>query len=157
MQWASSPHAGVPEGGACLEAADQLVEHGERWGVDEVRGVVINELWDDMTVKDSAAKLWPQTERVKAWCAILSRAQTHAEVERACGRIAAAARGMSKYLRVDVPGLWHEVCATEGHFPAGPTRASSLYHIACAVDVLTCATRKHLNGAAQTLRAKEAP
>jgi len=68
MQWASSTHASPSERRACLEAADRLVELGERWGVDAVRGVAINELWDDMTVKESAAKLWPQTERLKAWC-----------------------------------------------------------------------------------------
>jgi mannose-6-phosphate isomerase len=136
MRWSGSPQCPEAERAVCERAAQQLIELGERWGVDEVRGIAINELWDDMTVKDAAAKLWPQAERLKAWCAVLDRSRTQAEADRACGRIAAAARGMMKYLRTDAPGLWHEVCAADGSFAAGPSRASSFYHLVGAIDAL---------------------
>jgi mannose-6-phosphate isomerase len=145
MQWSDSPHSTVGERAACVRAAVQLMEVGERWGVDAVRGIAINEMWDDMTLKNAAAKLWPQTERVKAWCAVLGRAQTPAEADRACRQIAAAAQGMSKYLRADVPGLWHEVCSADGEFAPGPSRASSLYHVVCAIEVLKRAVSDHLS------------
>jgi mannose-6-phosphate isomerase len=134
IQWASLPHADAPA--QCLTAARRLIDAGERWGVDPRRGVAINEMWDDMTVKDDAAKLWPQTERVKAWCARLLVAATEAEAEYACDKIVMAARGMTKYLREDVPGLWYENYSAEGTFSSGPTKASSLYHLACAIHVL---------------------
>jgi mannose-6-phosphate isomerase len=136
MRWAQSPHSAPAGRAACVRAAEQLLDVGERWGVDEVRGIAINEIWDDMMVKDAAAKLWPQTERIKAWCAVLDRAQTPAEADRTCRHITRAAHGMAKYLRTDTPGLWHEVCSPDGRFAAGPSRASSFYHVVGAIDVL---------------------
>lgn len=144
MQWARCAGGSPADRAACLTAADRLLDSGERWGVDERRGVAVNELWDDMTVKDAAAKLWPQTERLKAWCARLGRAGSAVETDWVCGRIVAAAHGLMRYLRADTPGLWHEVCAPDGAWDQGPSKASSLYHIACAIDVLGFATREHL-------------
>jgi mannose/cellobiose epimerase-like protein (N-acyl-D-glucosamine 2-epimerase family) len=143
MKWSASPHSSEAERAACTAAACKLIDIGERWGVDSARGIAINELWDDMTVKDASAKLWPQTERVKAWCAMLDAARTPVEAERAARKIDIAARGMAKYIRSDVPGLWHEACLVDGEFASGPTKASSLYHVAGAIDVLrkTISTR----------------
>jgi mannose/cellobiose epimerase-like protein (N-acyl-D-glucosamine 2-epimerase family) len=97
-----------------------------------------------MTVKDAAAKLWPQTERVKAWCAMLQRAQSAAEAESACRSIARAAQGLLKYIRAEVPGLWHEECSPEGDFSIGPAKGSSFYHVVCAIDVLRKTVGAHL-------------
>ena len=136
MRWADSVPSTAVERAACLGAAERLLEIGERWGVDPVRGVAINEIWDDMTVKDSAAKLWPQTERLKAWCAKLDRAVTPAAAEYACQRILAAARGMAQYLKRKPYGLWNEVLLADGRFESSPSKASSFYHISCAVEML---------------------
>ena len=144
MQWSASPHSSAAERAACIRAAQRLIDIGERWGVDPVRGVAINEIWDDMTTKDAAAKLWPQTERVKAWCAMLQRAETAAEAERACQSIARAAQGLAKYMRTEPPGLWHEECSPEGEFSIGPTKGSSFYHVVCAIDVLRKTVSAHL-------------
>jgi mannose/cellobiose epimerase-like protein (N-acyl-D-glucosamine 2-epimerase family) len=144
MQWSASPHSSPAERAACIGAAQRLIEIGERWGVDPVRGVAINEIWDDMSVKDAAAKLWPQTERVKAWCAMLQRAQSAAEAENACRSIAGAAQGLVKYIRAEIPGLWHEECSPEGDFSIGPAKGSSFYHVVCAIDVLRKTVGAHL-------------
>jgi mannose/cellobiose epimerase-like protein (N-acyl-D-glucosamine 2-epimerase family) len=136
MRWSDSPHSTAAERAACTAAAHQLIAIGETWGVDPTRGVAINEIWDDMTAKDAGAKLWPQTERVKAWCAMLDRAGTDLEAAAACRKIVMAARSLAKYLRADAPGLWHESYSADGTFPLGPCKASSLYHIVCAIDVL---------------------
>lgn len=136
MQWSTSQHSTATQRSECIGAASRLLDIGERWGVDERRGVAINELWDDLRPKDATAKLWPQTERLKAWCARLDHAQSAAEAGRACRRIEAAARGLMKYLRTDRPGLWHEVSSTDGTFATGPSRASSFYHIVHAIAVL---------------------
>jgi mannose/cellobiose epimerase-like protein (N-acyl-D-glucosamine 2-epimerase family) len=152
MQWSESPHSAVAVRAACARAVEQLMDVGERWGVDPARGIAMNEIWDDMTLKDAAAKLWPQTERVKAWCAVLERAQTPAAADRACRQIAVAAQGMMKYLRTDAPGLWHEVCSAEGDFVAGPSRASSFYHVVCAIDALSKAVSGHLSSSVYSSR-----
>ncbi len=57
----------------------RLVQIGEDHGVDETRGVAINALGDDFSVRDASAKLWPQTERIKAWCALASCARNPTE------------------------------------------------------------------------------
>lgn len=136
MRWSALSHGGVAQRASSASAAQHLMTVGERGVVDGGREFAISEMWDDMSLKDSTAKLWPQTERVKAWCAVLERASSVAEQERACGHIAAAARGMKKYLRSDAPGLWYELRAADGGFLTYPTRASSLYHVVGAIDVL---------------------
>jgi mannose/cellobiose epimerase-like protein (N-acyl-D-glucosamine 2-epimerase family) len=136
LHWAGSVHSTVPERAMCRAAARRLINIGECWGVDMSRGVAINEIWDDMAPKELAAKLWPQTERVKAWCAMLDVADSVAESEQACNKIVVAARGLARYLRTEVPGLWHEVCGANGGFPPGPSKASSLYHVVRAIEVL---------------------
>lgn len=135
LSWAASPHSDAAKRPARSMAARRLVEIGERCGVDPIRGVAINEIWDDMTAKDSDAKLWPQTERLKAWCAMFEQARTASESASARNGVIAAARGLLKYLRTDVPGLWHEVCSGGGGFSLGPSKASSFYHIVCAIMV----------------------
>jgi mannose/cellobiose epimerase-like protein (N-acyl-D-glucosamine 2-epimerase family) len=112
------------------------VDIGERWGVDAIRDVAINEIWDDMSTKDAAAKIWPQTERLKAWCAMLAVAGSAIEAEIASGKIVQAGISLSRYLLAEPAGLWHEVWSADGSFAAGPSKASSLYHIACAIDTL---------------------
>jgi mannose-6-phosphate isomerase len=136
LQWSESPHSTPAERATSIDAARRLVELGERWGVDSGRGVAINEIWDDMTAKDRSAKFWPQTERLKAWCALRGHARNAAEAAHADRQVVAAAQGVAKYLRTDVPGLWFEVCLPDGTLPVQPCKASSFYHVACAIDVL---------------------
>jgi mannose-6-phosphate isomerase len=136
LEWSALPGTAAAERSACVQTARQLVAAAERWGVDLDRGLAINELWDDMTVKDADARLWPQTERVKAWCALFGIAQTPAEARAAGGALVRAANGLAAFLRADAPGLWHEHNLRRGGFMTGPSRASSLYHIVGAIDAL---------------------
>jgi mannose/cellobiose epimerase-like protein (N-acyl-D-glucosamine 2-epimerase family) len=89
-----------------------------------------------MSPKHATAKLWPQTERVKAWCAMMERAANPADTEHACAKIVSAAAGMSTYLRGDAPGLWYEAILENGAMEIGPSKASSFYHVVSAIDVL---------------------
>lgn len=136
LRWARSAYSTVAERMECAAAAEQLVTIGETWGVDRARGIAINEIWDDLTPKDTSAKLWPQTERLKAWCALLEHADDAARFAHACNGIVTAAQGLSRYLRSDVKGLWHEQCSPAGEFPPATSKASSMYHVVCAIDVL---------------------
>lgn len=48
-----------------------------------------------------------------------------------------AGRSLCHYLSHPVPGLWREVMAPNGVLSTEPCRASSLYHIVCAIDTLS--------------------
>lgn len=140
-RWA---HLGGPASAA--HAARRLVEIGETHGVDAERNVAVNELDDRFDTVDAAAKLWPQTERLKAWCARAEFGEG-AEIDRALARIGPAARGLAQYLRHETPGLWTEVIAGDGRALGGHARASSLYHIVCAIETV-CGTARRLQGRA---------
>jgi mannose-6-phosphate isomerase len=136
MQWAASRHAAASQRQACSRAATRLMDTGERFGVDPERGVAINELWDDMTPKDASAKLWPQTERVKAWCAVLQGCTTSEQRDCACRSLIEAILGLQRYLDIEPKGLWHETLLADGTFTREPTKASSFYHIVGAIETL---------------------
>jgi mannose/cellobiose epimerase-like protein (N-acyl-D-glucosamine 2-epimerase family) len=136
MRWSESGYCKAEYRQTYLAAAHRLVDIGERWGVDAVRGVAVNELWDDMTIRDSDAKLWPQTERVKAWCAVLEQAQTVQDVEAACQKVSMAVRAMLRYFLAQPAGLWQEALRENGDFTSEPCKASSFYHVVCAIETL---------------------
>ena len=119
-----------------IAAARRLVEIAEGHGVDPVRGVAFAELWDDFSPKDRVARVWPQTERIKAWLAMAGLAATEAERAAALDKVVAATTGLDKYFSVSIPGLWRERLAGDGAFLVEPVPASSLYHITCAVTEL---------------------
>ncbi|HEY1725883.1 MAG TPA: AGE family epimerase/isomerase [Steroidobacteraceae bacterium] len=113
-----------------LRAARRLAQIGETHGVRG--GVAINELLDDFSVHNAEARLWPQTERLKAAARL---AATTGESD--YWHLAAeAARGLRRYLRGDAPGLWYDRLKPDGQFMAEPAPASSFYHIICAIGEL---------------------
>lgn len=119
-----------------VAAAHRLIEIGEAHGVDRARGVAVNALDDTLRVTDAAAKLWPQTERIKAWHAALAKATRAPAQAEARARLRDAVAGLARYLLPAPAGLWHEVMDAHGGFVLQDCRASSLYHIVCAVDTL---------------------
>ncbi|MAK81601.1 AGE family epimerase/isomerase [Phenylobacterium sp.] len=118
-QMTGEPHA--------LPAARRLYAAGLR-GVDPARGVAINALSHDFTVRDPAARLWPQTEWLKA-ALILG--------EDALG----AAQALARYLDTPATGSWRDLNLPTGGFRAEPAPASSFYHIAVACRALRTAGR----------------
>lgn len=119
-----------------IAAARRLVEIGEVHGVDPARGVAVAELWDDLSPKDLATRVWPQTERIKAWAAMAEAAETAAAREEALDRVAVAARGLALFRDEAAPGLWHERMRADAGFLDEPAPTSTLYHVACALDVM---------------------
>lgn len=115
-------------------AAVRMLRLGEEAGVDPERGVAINAIFDDLSVQDANARLWPQTERIKAWALVC------ADLDWECWDLVAdAVEGLELYLRVQTPGLWADRMTASGEFVAEPAPASSFYHIVCAIDVLGAA------------------
>ncbi|MDP1874111.1 AGE family epimerase/isomerase [Phenylobacterium sp.] len=101
-----------------LSAARRLYAAGLR-GVDPARGVAINALNDDFTVRDAAARLWPQTEWLKAALILGEDAL-------------APAQALARYLDTPATGAWRDVSLPDGRFCLEPAPASSFYHIAAA-------------------------
>jgi mannose-6-phosphate isomerase len=112
-----------------LTAARRLFENGLK-GVDPVREVAVNALWDDFSVRDGAARLWPQTEHLKAAVVLGDEAQG-----------LRAARGLAQYLDVPVRGVWRDKLRADGTFVDEPAPATSFYHLMVAIQALTAAVR----------------
>jgi len=105
-------------------AARRLFAVGRR-GFDPARGTIANALRDDLSVRDRAARLWPQTEHLKA-ALILG-------VEEAALQ---AANGLVVYLDTPARGVWRERMRDDGTFIEEPSPATSFYHLFLAIREL---------------------
>jgi mannose/cellobiose epimerase-like protein (N-acyl-D-glucosamine 2-epimerase family) len=114
-------------GSATRKAAERLFDIGENHGVKG--GIAINTLSADFRVKDPAARLWPQTERLKA----SARLGALTGQERYWNSALGAAQGLWRFLDHGARGLWYDKIDREGKFVAEPAPASSFYHIICAI------------------------
>ena len=116
--------------------ARRLYRLGADHGVDPVRGVVVYELLDDLSVYDPKARLWSQTEWLKA-AIILARSESDGERREAyLADAAAAAKAVLLYLDTSVPGLWRDKLMGDGTWVEEPAPATSFYHIIDALRVL---------------------
>lgn len=111
-----------------VETAKRLFASGER-GLEPARGVAIDELDDRLRPRSSRARLWPQTEWLKAALILAERAEGE-ERPRLIASAAAALRGLNVYLKPG--GLWHDKLGADGVLDLEPAPASSLYHIVAA-------------------------
>jgi len=112
-----------------IAAALRMIEIGDGPGVDPVRGVAIFALLDDMSVHDDIARLWAQTEQIKA--GVLA-AQVTGDT-RWWNTAANGAEALLKYFDVPVKGLWRDKLRADGTFVDEAAPASSFYHIVCAI------------------------
>lgn len=112
------------------EAALRLIDLAERHGL--AHGHAVNALHGDFSVRDGRARLWPQSERVKAarLALRLTGNLRYAEMAaRACSSLIA-------YLDTPVPGTWFDERRPDGTLVAGPAPASSFYHLVGAIETL---------------------
>lgn len=108
--------------------AERLVSFARQHGICATRHVAINEVMLDGRARNPDARLWPQTERLKAAVARFRRGGDASEV----AEIVAAAHGLDKYLQVDQAGLWRDKLRNDGSWVDELAPGSSLYHIVCA-------------------------
>lgn len=116
-----------------LIAARRLVEVGER-GVNARFGLAQNGMSLELEPVDEAFRLWPQTERIKAWLAMAETAVTPERRDHAFTKVAEAALGLQRFFSEPLKGSWidrfdENRCVIDEHSPA-----SSLYHIVCAIE-----------------------
>ena len=97
-----------------------------RQGICPRRQVALDSLNDDGAVRSRRARLWPQTEWMKA-SLILAELGDDGQRQDLLDDAAAAQRALWRYLTPD--GFWRDKLLEDGQFIDEPAPASSLYHI----------------------------
>jgi mannose/cellobiose epimerase-like protein (N-acyl-D-glucosamine 2-epimerase family)/glycosyltransferase involved in cell wall biosynthesis len=127
-------------------AIGQLIAFADAHGLDTRRGIAIGAVLVDGSVHDPVARLWVQAERFRAYT-IDRRPGDHA-------RLAAAIRGLRRFLATPTPGTWFDQLGADDRFVDEPARATSLYHIVGAVAELPAADETAASGAANAAAAR---
>lgn len=109
-------------------------------GILPDRAVACDELHGDLSIRSSRARLWPQTEWLKA-ALLLNRVHP---CDPFAGDVARARAALASYLLPD--GRWYDKQVDSGKYVDEPAPASSLYHIVGAIVEL-----RSLDPAAQGL------
>lgn len=115
-----------------LKSAERLFDIGCQHGICPNRQVAIMQLYDDFSDADPIARLWPQTEWLKAAC-LLAQHADGSRRERYLSEANRACRALTQFLQTETPGLWRDKANTSGSFISEPAPASTFYHIVCAV------------------------
>lgn len=115
-----------------VAAAKRLFEIGEGHGICPRRKVAIMALHDDFTWADGLARLWPQTEWLKAALRLASLSEG-AEREAYLVSANRALDALDPFLATPVAGLWYDKWPAEGGLIDEPAPASTFYHILCAI------------------------
>ncbi len=108
-----------------MEVALRLYASG-RDGVSQRHDVAIDALNCDGSVRTSQARLWPQTEWLKA-SLIMARETSETNRTNYINDASVALRALWLYLTPD--GLWRDKRLQNGSFVEEEVPASSLYHI----------------------------
>ena len=109
--------------------AARLFDFGRRFGVD-ADGGVFDQLDRAGQPLAQSKRLWPQTERVKAWAA-RARATGDADLRR---ELEAGLRYcFARHVDPTTRG-WHEQLARDGRVLSDAQNATSVYHIVLAID-----------------------
>jgi mannose-1-phosphate guanylyltransferase/mannose-6-phosphate isomerase len=128
--WLLSRHAARRGDARAAAAARRLYAIGME-GVDPLRKAAVDELDETMGVRSSRARLWPQTEWLRAALAMAADSQGETR-ERRLAEAARAMQGLAAYLLPN--GTWRDKRLSDGTFIDEPAPASSLYHITGAFD-----------------------
>jgi len=130
--WLLARYAVLRERPEALRAAERLYDYGLR-GVDERTGITLDALNDDGRPRGGRARLWPQTEWLKA-ALKLSEVGNPAHARQRLKEAEAALGAISLYL---LPfGLWRDKRLSNGGFIEEPAPASSFYHVIGAYSQL---------------------
>jgi mannose-6-phosphate isomerase len=117
---------------ASRTAALRLIEVAEARGVERSSGVVIFALDDQLAPLDRSARLWAQTERLRACARAAALTGEGAHSDAALQAVGV----LEAFLDVPTPGLWRDWMGPDGAFVDEPAPASSLYHIVGAIAEL---------------------
>ena len=129
LRWAGDRH---PKARA---VAMKLIDVTEANCIRE--GLALQQVLDDFSPHDASARLWPQTERLKA-AALAARLTGEAKY---FSMAVAAAEGLLRYLDTPIPGLWYDRIDANGKLVDEPAPASTFYHLVVAVAEISALAR----------------
>jgi mannose/cellobiose epimerase-like protein (N-acyl-D-glucosamine 2-epimerase family) len=116
-------------GRAVQPYVDALYAHADANGYDRA-GLIVDEVLDDGTQRTRSRRTWPVTEAIKANLTEAALGRSGAE-----SRAAALAVQLGKYfLTADPAGGWIDRLDENGAPATDFMPASTLYHLACAID-----------------------
>ena len=122
--------------------AEKLYQAGVALGINAQTGLMINEMKITGEATNSASRLWPQTEFIKANIARARKGQKHAD--------AYAANMIDKmfqyYLDVPVTGGWYDQRDSTGVAISDTMPSSTFYHIFCVAAEVDQYLKEHING-----------
>jgi mannose/cellobiose epimerase-like protein (N-acyl-D-glucosamine 2-epimerase family)/mannose-1-phosphate guanylyltransferase len=145
--WLLTRYAQQRNDSSALVSAKRLHEIGMK-GVESRSGVACDSLNDDLGIRSSRARLWPQTEWIKS-SLILAEFSLEGERKAYLEHAAQAQRALWLYLTAD--GLWRDKRLDNDKFVDEPAPASSLYHIMTAYKQLTIANQPFRVGSQNSL------
>ena len=114
-------------------AATRLCYAAEKYGVDPHRNAVFERIDQSMNPLDHTARLWQQTERLKAWHTQF--AMTGSDISKL--NLARAFTCLQQFISGPRSGLWFDTMDSLGHFIEEDVKASSGYHLACAIETIS--------------------
>ena len=120
---------------SAILVAKKLFEIGIKYGIDMDRQVVVLQINDDFTVRDPVARLWPQTELIKA-AILLAKNSNNDEKKLYEDYVIMGIIALEKFFDIQPKGLWRDKLNSNGEFIVEPVPASSFYHIICALSEL---------------------
>ncbi|CAN5281020.1 mannose-1-phosphate guanylyltransferase/mannose-6-phosphate isomerase [soil metagenome] len=118
-----------------IDTARRMYLIGMDHGLD-ARGVAYDEMNTQLKPVRATARLWPQTEHLKAGLIFAELAETAQERARFEADAASGVRALQLYLDAPLKGTWKDKLSAEGDFTEEPAPASSFYHIVVAIDSL---------------------
>ena len=124
--------------GSFAPAAESLLAFAREHGTGPDMRLTLDAVDVDGAVLKPTARLWPQTERMKAALERFRRLADPADLADAAGAFAS----LAPFLATPRPGVWYDVRLPDGTYRPEAARGSSLYHIACAyLELLALAGR----------------
>jgi mannose/cellobiose epimerase-like protein (N-acyl-D-glucosamine 2-epimerase family) len=117
---------------SAFQTSDGLVQFARAHGSNAAIGLTLNEVYLDGNWRNGGARLWPQTERLKAALARYRRTGQRAELADA----QTAYDGLQRFLTSLCPGTWRDKISADGVWVQEPAPGSSFYHITCALSEL---------------------
>lgn len=114
-------------------ASESLFLLAEKYGLNQNRKFVVDEVLSNYQIKKSSSRFWPQCERIKAAVAlgVLQPKNLQLSYAEAADQ---AFESLFKYFEVPHSGLWQDTLLDSGSFQNQPAKASSLYHIVNAIS-----------------------
>ena len=129
LRWAGDKHA------KARATALKLIDVTEANGVRN--GLALQQVLDDFSPHDASARLWPQTERLKA-AALAARLTGEAKY---FAMAASAADSLQRYLATPIPGLWYDRIDVNDKIVDEPAPTSTFYHLVVAVAEISALSR----------------